>query len=197
MVSVSGHEGDTVDASLHAAKWHAESGDFREPLCDVVIAVHNRLDVVDDCLRSVLAHTAVPVRILVIDDASNDYVSARRANRARKHRGQGSSQRSQRWVHPHNQPWHCGEYGPVRLSAEQRHDCDPWLARGPAAMRAERSTDSRGEPNFQRGGEYLSPNGTGTGRVYDGVGGCRLFAAGLPRRGYGRRFLLSRNPGGH
>ena len=62
---------------------------LREPLCDVV-SVHNRLDVVDDCLRSErLAHTAVPVGS-VIDDASNVLRQcASGGNRVEQHLGQG------------------------------------------------------------------------------------------------------------
>jgi O-antigen biosynthesis protein len=43
--------------------------------CDIVIAVHNGLDVVDDCVSSVLRHTTVPGRVIVVDDASDSTVA--------------------------------------------------------------------------------------------------------------------------
>jgi GT2 family glycosyltransferase/glycosyltransferase involved in cell wall biosynthesis len=43
--------------------------------CDIVIPAHNALDALDHCLTSVRALTTPPVRVLVIDDASDDQVA--------------------------------------------------------------------------------------------------------------------------
>jgi O-antigen biosynthesis protein len=45
------------------------------PVCDIIIPVHNSLDAVDDCVRTVLAHTPLPVTVIIIDDASDAHVA--------------------------------------------------------------------------------------------------------------------------
>jgi O-antigen biosynthesis protein len=48
---------------------------MNDPVCDIIIPVHNSLEAADDCLRSVLAYTPLPVAVTVVDDASDPYVA--------------------------------------------------------------------------------------------------------------------------
>jgi len=57
---------------------NGKSGLSPQPLVSVCIANYNGMEVMDDCLRSVLAqHSDIPVEILVHDDASTDGSLAR------------------------------------------------------------------------------------------------------------------------
>lgn len=48
------------------------NGSSADPLCDLVLLTWNRRDLLEPCVERILAHTKIPSRLLIIDNASTD-----------------------------------------------------------------------------------------------------------------------------
>lgn len=70
-VSPDGHGGAVADIrGWLAATWHRPDAGY--PDVDIIVPVYNAREAVEACLRSLVRHTTVPHRVLIIDDASDE-----------------------------------------------------------------------------------------------------------------------------
>ncbi len=60
---------------------------LKTPLCDIVLLTWNRADLLKPCIESILKHTDVPSRVLVVDNASTDPEAIAYLNELKKHPG--------------------------------------------------------------------------------------------------------------
>lgn len=57
------------------------------PVCDIVVLTWNRADLLRPCIESILKHTDVPSRVMVVDNASTDPEAVAYLNELKKHPG--------------------------------------------------------------------------------------------------------------